>query len=88
MKPNADSFLVKVALAKRTRLADPSALQECILDFVAEEGALRTAGRLFNIAAVLLAQTGMAQNELSARLHLAFRQFDIERIFDTPTRAQ
>lgn len=46
-----------------------------------KEGARTTAGRLFNIGAVLLAETGVEDRDLEMQLRLAFLRFDVDKIY-------
>ncbi len=60
---------------------DESQLLDLVRTISEHEGKRRTAGRLFNIAALLLAENGVSDDELALRLKAAFLRFNIEDIY-------
>lgn len=60
---------------------EEAALLELAQSLARREGNRRTAGRLFNIAALLLAESGITDEELSTRLRVAFQTFPVGNIY-------
>lgn len=63
-------------------MSEKAELVRLARNLAVEEGCRRAAGRLFNLAALLLAEGGISNDDLTGQLYAAFVGFDVNEIDD------